>query len=191
MSTILKTGLLVSLVSAATKIVTPDHEDPTYTDACYELTREMCDFCCLVDFEFCARDIGICEPIAGRNLGILLHCVYVFTIILCGIPVIIHVITCFMTWRCCVTCYPTTAGLSFYDLIMKCLCFTFCCGRTFKEYHETDEEGNARNLPAEYLMDLLCCRSCREMEEDHRPAQGDEKDAAALAEEEEEEDDEM
>ena len=47
-------------VQAATKIVIPNHEDPFYTDICYEATREMCDYCCLVDFEFCARDIGIC-----------------------------------------------------------------------------------------------------------------------------------
>ena len=59
---------ILSYVIAATKITTPDHDDPMYTDVCYEATREMCDFCCLTDFEFCARDIGICEPIAGRNL---------------------------------------------------------------------------------------------------------------------------
>ena len=47
------------LVQAATKIAFPNHSDPDYTDVCYEVTREMCDFCCLVDFEFCSRDIGI------------------------------------------------------------------------------------------------------------------------------------
>ena len=76
-------------VQAATKIKIPDHEDPFYTDVCYEITREMCDFCCLVDFEFCARDIGICEPVTDRHLGMILDCVYVFAGINCGFPIFI------------------------------------------------------------------------------------------------------
>ena len=118
---------MVNLVQAATKIVTPDHDDPLYTDVCYEVTREMCDFCCLVDFEFCARDIGICEPVAQRNLYIIGHLVFVFAIILCGIPLCIKCTDCFMNRRCLVIFFPNTAGASCFDLIMRFLCFTFCC----------------------------------------------------------------
>merc|ERR1712046_307376 len=86
-------------VNAATKIVTPDHEDPDYTDVCYEITREMCDFCCLVDFEFCARDIGICEPVTDRHLDLITHCLFTFAIVLCGIPFIISFVRNFVAAR--------------------------------------------------------------------------------------------
>ena len=117
----------VNPVKAATKIVTPDHEDPLYTDICYEMTRELCDFCCLVDFEFCARDIGVCEPVSDRELGLILHCVIVFAGILCGFPIIIRFLKCFMSYRCCLDWFPTTSGVSCYDLIMRCMCLVFCC----------------------------------------------------------------
>ena len=87
-------------VNAATKISTPNHSDPNYTDVCYEVTREMCDFCCLVDFEFCSRDIGICEPITSRDLGLLLDCTIVLGGILCGFPIIIAACSFFLTYRC-------------------------------------------------------------------------------------------
>ena len=86
---------------AITKIVTPDHEDPNYTDVCYEITREMCDFCCLVDFEFCSRDIGICEPVTDRHIAIIVHCAYVFAGVLVGFPIIINCLKCFVSFRMC------------------------------------------------------------------------------------------
>ena len=84
-------------VNGATKISTPNHSDPNYTDVCYEITREMCDFCCLVDFEFCSRDIGICEPITDRDLGLLVDCALVLGGILCGFPIIIACCSLFLT----------------------------------------------------------------------------------------------
>ena len=86
-------------VQGVTKIVVPDHEDSEYTDVCYEITREMCDFCCLVDFEFCSRDIGICEPVTDRHLILILHCVFALGIVLCGIPLIVAFVKCFILFR--------------------------------------------------------------------------------------------
>ena len=87
-------------------ILTPDHTDPYYTDVCYTITREMCDFCCLRDFEFCSRDIGICEPVEDRNLSILLDLVMIIGGIVCGFPVIIKFIGLFVTFRFCTRLYP-------------------------------------------------------------------------------------
>jgi len=94
------------MVKSATYIITPDHSDPYYSDVCYSITREMCDFCCLRDFEFCSRDIGICEPVEDRNLSIILDCVYIFGGILCGFPLIIEFVGCLVTFRCCPGLYP-------------------------------------------------------------------------------------
>ena len=87
--------------NAVTKIVLPNHTDPNYTDVCYRITREVCDFCCLIDFEFCSRDIGICMPVSDRKLGSILDCVIVFGGILCGFPIIIRCCSCFISYRCC------------------------------------------------------------------------------------------
>ena len=76
-------------VQAVTKIITPDHEDPDYVDICYAVTREMCDFCCLIDFEFCSRDICICEPVTDRHIDIIAHCGYVFVGVLMGFPIVV------------------------------------------------------------------------------------------------------
>ena len=82
-----------------------NHTDPNYTDICYNVTREMCDYCCLVDFEFCARDIGICEPVSDRNLGIILDCVKGLGGILVGFPVIIKICNLIVIKRCCRSCF--------------------------------------------------------------------------------------
>ena len=132
-------SLILGVVFAATKIVTPDHDDPMYTDVCYEVTREMCDFCCLVDFEFCARDIGICEPPSGRNLKIIAHCVLVFSAILCGIPICVKSTNCFMNRRCFRNFFPETNGASCFDLIMRFLCLCFCC-ISFEQHHRIEED---------------------------------------------------
>lgn len=113
-------------VNGATKIVTPNHSDPNYTDVCYEITREMCDFCCLVDFEFCSRDIGICEPVTDRDLGIILDCALVLGGILCGFPIIINICSCFLSFRFLTEWFPNTNGVSCYELIMRITCFMVC-----------------------------------------------------------------
>ena len=115
-------------VNGATKIVLPNHTDPNYSDVCYTITREMCDFCCMIDFEYCSRDIGICEPVSDRNLGIIVDCVVVLGGIVMGFPLIIYLCNCFINFRCCVSWYETTNGVSCYELIFRCCCL-LCCIR--------------------------------------------------------------
>ena len=56
------------MVEAITKVTLVDHSDPNYTDICLQITGELCDYCCLDDFEWCSRDAYMCEPIRERNL---------------------------------------------------------------------------------------------------------------------------
>ena len=56
-------AILLVQSGAITKVKLVDHDDPDYTDRCLEITGELCDYCCLVDFEWCSRDIYNCEPI--------------------------------------------------------------------------------------------------------------------------------
>ena len=81
----------------------------------------MCDFCCLVDFEFCSRDIGICEPVTDRHIDIIAHCGYVFVGVLMGFPIIIGILECFIAARCCSSWFPTTGGITCYEIIMRSL----------------------------------------------------------------------
>lgn len=127
-----------NFVKAITKISTPDPTDPNYTDICYEVTREMCDFCCLVDFEFCTRDIGICEPVSDRNLGLIVDCLYVFGGILCGFPVLIKCCHCFISYRCCSFYYQNTNGVSCYEFLMRMMCW-LCCVKFSETYKTSDE----------------------------------------------------
>ena len=87
----------------------------------------MCDFCCLIDFEFCARDIGICEPVIDRNLGIIVDCVRVLGGILLGFPIIIGICKCVIINRCCRKCFrDELGGVSCYELFFRILCFLKC-----------------------------------------------------------------
>ena len=147
--------------SAITKIVTPDHEDPDYTDVCYEITREMCDFCCLVDFEFCSRDIGICDPVTDRHLIIIVHCVFVLGLVLCGFPLVVAFVKCFILFRFLEGFYPDTAGVSCYELIMRSACILCCVkfSQTYKveEEAEEDEDSIKNKGPIFKLFYYLCC----------------------------------
>ena len=53
-------SLLIWSSHAIVKVSLVDHSDPNYTDRCLEITGELCDYCCLVDFEWCSRDIYKC-----------------------------------------------------------------------------------------------------------------------------------
>ena len=60
--------LAIEVVYGITKVSLVDHNDPNYTDRCLQITGELCDYCCLEDFEWCSRDIYNCEPVRDRNL---------------------------------------------------------------------------------------------------------------------------
>ena len=53
-------SLLIQSTYAITKVSLVDHDDPNYTDRCLEITGELCDYCCMTDFEWCSRDIYNC-----------------------------------------------------------------------------------------------------------------------------------
>ena len=55
-------------VLAITKVSLVEADNPDYTDRCLEITGELCDYCCLVDFEWCSRDIYNCQPTFERDL---------------------------------------------------------------------------------------------------------------------------
>ena len=63
--------LLISQIVAVTKISMVNRTDPMYWDQCLEKTGELCDYCCLSDFDWCARDISICDPIYDRNMSLI------------------------------------------------------------------------------------------------------------------------
>lgn len=111
-----------------TKVVNPDHEDPFYSDICYTITREVCDFCCLIDFEFCTRDIGICEPVTDRHIDIIVHCAYVFAGVLVGFPIIINFLACFISLRFCkkLDYFKNTGGTTCFALLMRCFYISVC-----------------------------------------------------------------
>ena len=106
--------IFVGEVYAVTKISFANHSDPFYTDRCFEMTREICDYCCLVDFEFCSRDIGICQPVIDRNLGLLLDAVLMLGGITMGFPILIHIMGFLISYRCCKRYFPETGGASCY-----------------------------------------------------------------------------
>ena len=150
------------VVQGVTKIVSPDHEDPDYTDVCYEITREVCDFCCLVDFEFCSRDIGICEPVTDRHLILILHCVFALGIVLCGIPLVVAFVKCFILFRFLEGVYKNTAGVSCYELLMRMTCI-LCCIRFDEIYppsEDAEEEEEQRGPIFKFFYYTFCCFLC-------------------------------
>lgn len=155
-------------VTGITKISFPDHEDPNYTDVCYSITREMCDFCCLVDFEFCSRDIGICEPVTDRHIDIIVHCAYVFAGVLVGFPIIINCFKCITSFRCCKSLFPTTSGITCYSCVMRCVYISICINFT-QHFHITDEERmqmelndplRERGMAFKIFYYTFCCFLC-------------------------------
>ena len=125
-------------VQGATKITSPNHTDPYYSDVCYTITREMCDMCCLIDFEFCSRDIGICNPVSDRNLGTIVDCVKILGGILLGIPLLSFCCKCFLSYRFCSRWFENVGGVSCFECLMRCLCIIFCI--KFGEVKQKQEE---------------------------------------------------
>ena len=102
----------------------------------------MCDFCCLVDFEFCSRDIGICEPVTDRHLRIIVDCVCILGGILAGFPIIIKVSGCLLKQRCCKKYFVNTSGVTCYEALARMAYFMVCIrfSDKFKDKEAFDEE---------------------------------------------------
>ena len=117
------------LASSVTKISMVNHTDPNYWDMCLEKTGELCDYCCLSDFEWCARDISICDPIYDRQLFLIWHMFFIIGGIGAGFPVLGFILKYFLIQRCGRRYWPDSDGISCYECICRCVFLTFCCRR--------------------------------------------------------------
>ena len=79
---------LSSFALGITKISMVNHTDVNYWDLCLEKTGELCDYCCLTDFEICARDISICDPMYERNMDLIQTAIFTMGGIVIGFPLI-------------------------------------------------------------------------------------------------------
>lgn len=119
-----------------------DHEDPNYTDKCLEITGELCDYCCLVDFEWCSRDIYNCEPIRDRNLDAMKTCGLVIVGVILGFPLLSCILKQCVVTRFCQRCYRNTGGISLVECLCRCCVFTMCCGKRFTQTYTKVEEDD-------------------------------------------------
>ena len=134
------------VASGITKVSLVDRSDPNYTDRCLEVTGELCDYCCMDDFEWCSRDIYNCEPLSDRNLGSMIDCAVTLAIIIFGFPLLGCILYQCLLVRFCLSCYPDTAGISCFECMLRCFYFSACCGRRFTNIYQRveDTEENSK-----------------------------------------------
>ena len=116
---------------AIVKVSLVDHNDPNYTDRCLQVTGELCDYCCLEDFEWCSRDIYNCEPVTSRNLSAMSDCMFVLAGVIFGFPLLTCILYRCMMVRFCTQCYQNTGGVSVFECFCRGMYFIICCGRKF------------------------------------------------------------
>ena len=133
--------VLLDSCMAITKIALVDHNDPDYTDICLEITGEMCDYCCLIDFEWCSRDAYVCEPVRDRNLKAMKECIFALACVILGIPFMGACIYHCVLVRRCVSCYPTVGGISLFECLCRFSILILCCGRRFSSTYQNQERG--------------------------------------------------
>ena len=117
-----------------------DRSDPNYTDRCLEVTGELCDYCCLDDFEWCSRDIYNCEPLSDRNLESMMDCAFTLGLIIFGFPLLGCFLYQCLVVRYCVSCFPNTAGISCFECLIRFCYFSVCCGRRFTNIYPSLDE---------------------------------------------------
>ena len=123
----------------------------------------MCDMCCMIDFEFCSRDIGICNPITDRNLNSMIDVFKILGGILFGIPLFSICCKCFLSFRFCTVWFSVVGGVSCFELLMRCLCSVFCV--RFGEIKKKPEEVFTSSSDTEkhgicYYMFCCCLFKC-------------------------------
>merc|ERR1712060_971343 len=126
-------SLLLTQVQAIVKVALVDHSDPDYTDRCLEITGELCDYCCLIDFEWCSRDIYNCQPTFDRDLLKMYQAGAILGAIICGFPLCACLLHMCMIRRTCVSCFLTTGGISLFEGCVRMCMFTCCCGKRFRD----------------------------------------------------------
>ena len=77
---------------AITKVSLVELDNPDYTDACLEITGELCDYCCMVDFEWCSRDIYNCQPTFERDLLKMYQAGAILGFIIIGFPMCVCIL---------------------------------------------------------------------------------------------------
>ena len=123
--------VITDLVKAITKVSLVDHNDPNYTDKCLEVTGELCDYCCMIDFEWCSRDIYNCEPVRDRNLGAMIYCGLTLCFVIIGFPFFRCILNQCVIARFCNSCFSRTGGVSLFECFCRCCYLILCCGRRF------------------------------------------------------------
>ena len=130
---------------AITKVSLVDHDDPNYTDKCLEVTGELCDYCCLIDFEWCSRDIYNCRPVRDRNLSAMKACFMVLGGVIFSFPLIGCFLRRCMMIRYCTSCFRTTNGMSIFECICRCSYFFCCFGRRFNQTYQKVNLGENKH----------------------------------------------
>ena len=131
-------------------------------DRCLEITGELCDYCCMDEFEWCSRDIYNCQPTFNRNLEKMYEAGGILGGIVCGFPISVFLIRLLMINRCCTRCAPNTGGLSCIEAICRCTFFICCCRRfsdTYPQEQPSEEDEVSKNQKVGLCSRILCC--CR------------------------------
>ena len=129
-------AILFNIAHGITKVSLVDHDDPDYTDKCLEITGELCDYCCLTDFEWCSRDIYNCQPIRDRNLSAMKQCGVALAMVIFGFPLLGCILRQCVLNRYCHNCFMSTNGVSIFECMCRCLLFFCCCGRRFAQTYK-------------------------------------------------------
>ena len=145
--------LFSSWALAVTKISMVNHTDSNYWDLCLEKTGELCDYCCLTDFEICARDISICDPIYDRNMKLFETAFFTLGGIIVGFPLIAYIIQILVLTRCCVRANPDTDGVSCFECMCQAVYFTFCC----KRFKDEAEDEHPEDETDGFITKKICC----------------------------------
>ena len=117
-----------------------NHTDPYYMDTCLEKTGELCEYCCLDDFEWCSQDTYFCDPITDRDMTLMWQAGLILGSIICGFPIAVILFRQLMIRRCCIRWFPATGGVTCVELSCRsCLCL-FCC-RKFNQTYKRAPEG--------------------------------------------------
>ena len=141
-SAIIALAGLIQSTYAITKVSLVDHSDPNYMDRCLEITGELCDYCCMVDFEWCSRDIYNCQPTFNRNLIKMYQAGMILGGIIFGFPLTVFLIRLCMIERCCAKIWEPTGGISCIEGMARFFLYICCCGRRFSDTYEKAQTGD-------------------------------------------------
>ena len=98
-------------------------------DTCLEKTGELCEYCCLDDFEWCSQDTYFCDPVMDRDLRLVWEAMIILGGITCGFPIAVVLFRYFMIIRFFQNCWPATGGITVFEMFMRSLLCLFCCRR--------------------------------------------------------------